>query len=72
MDKKDNGLCELRFTYKNLYQDSTTLEQKFDDVQLEMTTEYNMLVNEFMNFLMCCGFSRDTVNTRISNEMSEV
>ena len=65
----ENDSLKYNFKYTDQFGNMSHLKNKVgysDD-----SSEYDLLVNEFRNFLIVCGFLEETVNKRIKPEHDE-
>jgi len=58
----DNNMLKLGFYYKNEFGEESKLEKTFTPDTLDMTSQFDLLVDEFKNFLVGAGFSTEHVD----------
>lgn len=55
----------LKFSYTDMFNNETNLYKTISSCAVDDSSEYDILVSEFRNFLVSCGFTEEVVKSRI-------
>lgn len=55
----------LKFSYTDMFNNETNLHKTISSCAVDDSSEYDILVSEFINFLLSCGFAEEVVKSRI-------
>lgn len=61
-------MLKLSFSFTDEFNQESTMTKTFTEDVFEVTTTFDLLVDEFKNFLIASGFPKDMVDSIIIEE----